>query len=135
VTGRRSGCWYAAAGVVDLGASAWLLNRARFGGIDPLSAATSTMSLMLGCRRAGGGGADVAMAPGQRPGAWSCGLAGAVDWEDQWARQQLPGGHDRAIDVEVDVRQAPEASPPPCRRHLGHSPHDHVAEIQFERDT
>lgn len=104
MTGRRArGIWAAAVGVVALGASAWAL-RASFGDSDPVSATIGILvAVLLGVP------ATVAAVRAlwwQQTGVADLvvRLAGAVGRAEQRARHQLLGGHDRAIDVEFDVR-------------------------------
>ncbi|MFJ6151645.1 NACHT domain-containing protein [Micromonospora profundi] len=115
---RALGC--VAAGVLALGVLAWVLRRAAFGDVDPLSAAIGAGSLVAGV---------AALVVAVRTWRWqqtgigdlTVRLADAVGRAEQQARQQLLGGHDRAIDVEFGFQPAPahNAVGAPRRGRLG----------------
>lgn len=92
--------------MLALGVSVWVLRRAAFGDADPLGAAIGAGSLVAGV---------AALVIAVRTWRWqqtgirdlTMRLADAVGRAEQQARQQLLGGHDRAIDVEFDFQPAP----------------------------
>ncbi|MGI5214926.1 NACHT domain-containing protein [Plantactinospora sp. CA-290183] len=97
---------YGAGAVIALAMSVWVLRRAEFGDVDPLSAAVGFLSMVAGM---------AALVVAARTWRWQqtgtadlvVRLAEVVGRAEQQARGQLLGGHDRAIDVEFDFRPAP----------------------------
>lgn len=101
---------FAAVGVGMGGVALWMLRRATFGEVDPLSALFGAASLLVSI---------VATALALRAWRWQQTnvtdlverLAVAVNRTEQQARQQLLGGHDRSINVDFKLRRAPAHNP------------------------
>ncbi|HET9658326.1 MAG TPA: NACHT domain-containing protein [Kineosporiaceae bacterium] len=97
---------YGAVGVGAVLVGVWALSRVKVGDVDPVGAGVGTASLLAGL---------VAMVLAVRAWRWqetntadlTQRLADMVTHAEGLARQQLLGGHDKPINVEFELQQAP----------------------------